>query len=97
MLNFHDQNPHPIEDTATAFRKDGGDTNPPDLIFVPTPGNGDRYPIRLLAIGIPQGVNSVIHQLHVKQFAEVAAWSPAMKARHPGEIMKVMTQYFVMK
>ena len=97
MLNLYDQNPHPIEDTAVAFREDGGNTNPPDLIFIPQPENGDRYPIRLLAIGIPPGVNSVIHQLHVKQFAEVAAWSPAMKSRYPGEIMKVMTQYFVMK
>ena len=97
MLNFNDQNPHPIEDTAFAFQDDGGDNHPPDLIFVLTPENGDRYPIRLLAIGIPQGVSSVIHQLHVKQFAEVAAWSPAMKAKYPGEIMRVMTQYFVMK
>ena len=97
MLNLYCQTPHPIEDTAVAFRKDGGNTNPPDLIFIPQPENGDRYPIRLLAIGIPPGVNSVIHQLHIKQFAEVAAWSPAMKSRHPGEIMKIMTQYFVMK
>ena len=97
MLNLYCQTPHPIEDTAVAFRKDGGNTNPPDLIFIPKSENGDRYPIRLLAIGIPPGVNSVIHQLHIKQFAEVAAWSPAMKSRHPGEIMKVMTQYFVMK
>ena len=97
MLNLYSQNPHSTKDTAVAFRKDGGNTNPPDLIFIPQPENGDRYPIRLLAIGIPPGVNSVIHQLHVKQFAEVAAWSPAMKSRHPGEIMRVMTQYFVMK
>ena len=97
MLNLYCQTPHPIEDTAVAFRKDGGNTNPPDLIFIPKSENGDRYPIRLLAIGIPPGVNSVIHQLHIKQFAEVAAWSPAMKSHHPGEIMKVMTQYFVMK
>ena len=97
MLNFHDQNPHSTEDTALSFLTGGGDGNPPDLIFVPTPENGDRYPIRLLAIGIPQGVTSVIHQLHIKQFAEVAAWSPAMKSKNPGEIMRVMTQYFVMK
>ena len=96
MLNFNDQNPHPMEDTAIAFQSGDGDANPPDIIFVPTPENGNRYPIRLLAIGIPPGVNSVIHQLHVKHFAEVSAWSPAMKSRHPGEIMRVMTQYFVM-
>ena len=97
MLNSNDQNPHSTEDTAVSFLTGGGDANPPDLIFVPTPENGDRYPIRLLAIGIPQGVTSVIHQLHVKQFAEVAAWSPAMKSRNPGEIIRVMTQYFVMR
>ena len=96
MLNFNDQNPHPSEDTATSFLSGGGDNNPPDLIFVPKPGDDNRYPIRLLAIGIPQGVNSTIHELHVRRFAEVAAWSPPLKARHPGEIMKVMTRYFVM-
>ena len=96
MLDFHDQNPHPTEDSALSFPSGGGDNNPPDLIFVPSPENGDRYPIRLLAIGIPQGVDFVIGELHVRQFAEVALWSPAMKARHPGEIMRVMTRYFLM-
>ena len=41
--------------------------------------------------------DTAIHQLHVRQFAEVVAWSLAMKARHPGEIMQIMTQYFMMK
>ena len=101
MLNFPEFNPNQPSylpsNLVTSFRDDGGDKNIPDLIFTPGNSNGDRYPIRVLLIGIPNGVNGVIHELHVRKFAEVAAWSPSLKARYPGEIMKVMTRYFVMK
>ena len=100
MLNFPEfkpnQNLYPISNLVTGFQNDGGETNPPDLIFTPGNSNGDRYPIRVLVIGIPPGVNSVIGELHVKHFADVGIWSPGLKARHPGEIMRFMTRYFVM-
>ena len=72
----------------------GGDI--PNLIFTPDYDRPNHYPIRLLAIGIPEGVDSVIHELHARRFAEVHAWSRAMRARHPQEIMRVMTRDFVM-
>ena len=97
MLNFNDQNPQPTEDTAPRSLTGGGHNHPPDLIFIPSPENGDRYPIRLLAIGIPPGVNSVIGELHVKHFADMALWSPAMKVQQPGEVMRFMTRYFLME
>lgn len=100
MLSFPELNPNQhsylLSNLVTGFRDDGGDKNPPDLIFTPGNSNGERYPIRVLLIGIPDGVNSVIHELHVRKFAEVAAWSPSLKARYPGEIMQVMTRYFLM-
>ena len=101
MLNFPEFNPnqtiYPISNLITGFRDDRGDKNPPDLIFTPGNSNGDRYPIRVLVIGIPDGVNSVIGELQVKHFADMAVWSPGLKSQHPGEIMRFMTRYFVMK
>ena len=100
MLNFPELKPnqtiYPISNLITGFCEDGGGKNPPDLIFTPGNSNGDRYPIRVLVIGIPDGVNSVIGELQVKHFADMAVWSPGLKSKHPGEIMKVMTRYFVM-
>jgi hypothetical protein len=95
MLIFLDENPYHISNRTIGFRQDKEEPNPPDLIFTPAPKNGGRYPVRVLLIGIPDGVTSVIHELYLKQFAETAAWSPAFKARYPGEIMKVMTRYVV--
>ena len=100
MVNFpefnQNQSIYSISNLITSFREDLGDQNPPDLIFTPGKHNGDRYPIRVLVIGIPDGVTSVIGELHTKRFADVAVWSPGLKSRHPGEIMRFMTRYFVM-
>ena len=99
MLNFLESNlnsnPYCINNRTTGFLNDKEDPDYPNLIFTPAPRNGDRYPIRVLLIGIPDGVTCVINELYLKQFAEVHAWSPAFKARYPGEIMKVMTKYVV--
>ena len=99
MLNFLESNlnsnPYYINNLTTGFLEDQEDPDYPNIIFTPAPRNGDRYPIRVLLIGIPDGVTCVINELYLKQFAEVHAWSPAFKARYPGEIMKVMTKYVV--
>ena len=100
MVNFPEFNPNQrpdsISNLITGFRDDRGDQNPPDLIFTPGKHHGDRYPIRVLVIGIPDGVNSVIGELQVKHFADLAVWSPSLKSKHPGEIMRFMTRHFVM-
>ena len=99
MVNFPEikpnQKPYHISNLITGFQKDGGDQNPPDLIFTPGNSNGDRYPIRVLVIGIPDGVKFVIGDMHVKRFADIGVWSPGLKSRQPGEIMRIMTRYVV--
>ena len=90
------QRPDSISNLITGFQDDRGDQNLPDLIFTPGKHHGDRYPIRVLVIGIPDGVNSVIGELQVKHFADLAVWSPGLKSRYPGEIMRFMTRYFLM-
>ena len=100
MVNFPEinpnQKPYHISNLITSFRQDTENLHLPDLIFTPAPINGDRYPIRVLVIGIPPGVNCVIGDMHAKRFADIGLWSPALRAHHPGEVMKVMTRYFVM-
>jgi hypothetical protein len=53
-----------------------------------------RQPIRLLACGVPLGVESVIHQLHVVRFAEVGEWSPPLPSPVQGEVIRILTRYF---
>ncbi|MFB2981219.1 hypothetical protein [Microseira sp. BLCC-F43] len=52
-----------------------------------------KLPVRMIACGIPYGVNSVIHNLHVVRFAEVAAWSPPLPSPVKGEIIRILTRY----
>jgi hypothetical protein len=52
-----------------------------------------KTPVRLLACGVPEAVNSVIVQLHVINFAEVIAWSPPLPSPVPGEVIRILTRY----
>lgn len=52
-----------------------------------------KRPVRLLAFGVPQDVNSVIHQLHVIGFAEVIAWTPPVPSLVGGEVIRVLTRH----
>ena len=96
MLQIVKFNSDLISSPVSSFLTGGGGTGVPDLIYTPAPGGDNRYPIRLLAMGIPYGVTSVINELHVRGFAEVAAWSPPMRAQNPDEIIRVMTRHIVM-
>ena len=96
MLRIVNFNSDLISIPVSSVLAGGQGTGIPDFIYNPAPGEGDRYPIRLLAMGIPYGVNQVIHELHVRGFAEVGAWSPAIRAQNPEEIIRVMTRYIVM-
>lgn len=65
-----------------------------DLIEVPIieVPKGKR-PVRLLACGKLQDVNSVIHQLHVLHFAVVIAWTPSVPSLVKGEVIRVLTRH----
>ncbi len=68
----------------------------PDLIFTPSFERPNYYPIRILVIGVPPGVNYVVNDLNSRGFSELREWSRPIRARHPGEIIRVMTRDFMM-
>ena len=66
----------------------------PDLIFAPHSKRPEHLPMRLLAIGHLDDVNSAVNELHARKFAEIYAWSQPIPSRYPGEIMRYMTRYY---
>jgi hypothetical protein len=53
----------------------------------------DRESLKLVAIGSPEGVNEMIHQLHVLNFREATTWSRFLPTPNPNEVMKINTHY----
>ena len=97
MVQTFGSNVYPIQGSATNFLDflgGKGNNPPPDLVFSPAPEDGNRYPIKILVMGIAPGVNSTIQELHARRFAEVQAWSPGIKGQNPNEIIRVTTRYF---
>lgn len=54
----------------------------------------DRHPILILACGIPNGVDNVVHRLHLLGFAQVGEWSHALPSPVAGEVIRVLTRYY---
>lgn len=66
-----------------------------DLLRAPIPDAPvGKYPVRILVCGIPEGVNQVVHHLHLLGFAEVGAWSPPLPSPISGEVIRILTRYF---
>jgi hypothetical protein len=66
--------------------------------FIFTPGSEpdslpDRELIKLVAIGSVNGVNEVIHQLHILDFRDAITWSRFLPTPNPSEVMKINTHY----
>jgi hypothetical protein len=59
----------------------------------PAPSNRER--LKHILIGSPELVRSTIHNLHVRGYAEVIAWSPLQPTANPGEVMSVLLRYVV--
>ena len=53
----------------------------------------NRESIKLIAIGSPEGVNEIIHQLHVLNFRDATTWSRFLPTPNPNEVMKINTHY----
>lgn len=68
-------------------------TSVPDLLRAPTDTPQGRHPVRLLACGIPKGVDNVIHDLHNRGFAQAGEWSPPLPSPVEGEIIRVLTRF----
>jgi hypothetical protein len=52
-----------------------------------------RESVKLLAIGSRRGVLALIHNLHVKGFAEAGAWSRLLPGPSPNQVMSILTWY----
>jgi hypothetical protein len=48
-----------------------------------------------LVCGVPNGVNRVIHQLHLLGFAEAGEWSPALPSPIAGEVIRILVRYYL--
>ena len=97
MLQFLTISPQPTE--ALGFNFPGGQPPEtlPNLFFTPYPTRPNYYPIRIFIIGIPGGVNSMVNDLYLCRFSQVTEWSREIPARHPGEVMRVMTRDFLLR
>ena len=94
MLQIFTINPQPQDALVTNFLWDNPSEGLPDLIFTPHSKRPDHRPMRLLAIGHLDDVNSAVNELHARQFADVYGWSQPIPSRYPGEIIRYMTRYY---
>ena len=97
MLQILTINPQCFDELGTSLLVDPPKAGLPDLFWTPYPTRPNYYPIRIFVIGIPGGVNSIVHDLYLREFAQVHEWSRPLPARHPGEIMRVMTRDFMLR
>ena len=97
MLQFLTISPQPTQGRGISFLEDKSAEGLPNLFFTPYPTRPNYYPIRIFIIGIPGGVNSMVNDLYLCRFSQVTEWSRALPARHPGEIMRVMTRDFLLQ
>ena len=97
MLHSLTISPQLVEARGINFWSDKPTEGLPNLFFTPYPTRPNYYPIRILVIGIPDGVNSIVHELYRCEFAQIHEWSRSLPARHPGEIMRVMTRDFALR
>ena len=97
MLQTLTINPQGFNELGTSLLVDPPQAKLPDIFFTPYPTRPNYYPIRIFVIGIPEGVESIVHELYRREFAQVNEWSRQLPARHPGEIMRIMTRDFLLQ
>ena len=69
----------------------------PKLLQKPIQTRNGKQPVRLLACGGSEGVNSIVYQLHILNFAEVTAWSPPLPSPVKGEVMRILTRHVTLE
>lgn len=68
---------------------------PPVASQIQPPAPPNRERLKHILIGSPEVVRSAIHNLHIRGYAEVIAWSPLQPTTNPGEVMSVLLRYVV--
>lgn len=67
----------------------------PDLLRAPLPTVPvGKYPVRILACGLPSSVDHIVYRLYLLNFAEVREWSPPLPSPVQGEVIRILTRYF---
>jgi hypothetical protein len=56
-----------------------------------------REPVKILLIGSPKGVNTMIHTLYRLRFASVTQWSPLQPTANPGEVVSLLIRQISIK
>jgi hypothetical protein len=56
--------------------------------------DSSRSPIRILVCGLPKGVESIVHRLHIEGFAQVGEWSGPLPSPVEGEVIRILTRYY---
>jgi hypothetical protein len=78
----------------------------PNTNETPTPPNSDNIPqqpqpkrerIKMIVIGSPQAVNSVIRKQYVLGFADVTEWSPLQPTSKLNEVMSVLRKQITIR
>ncbi|NJO39868.1 MAG: hypothetical protein HC769_03870 [Cyanobacteria bacterium CRU_2_1] len=68
----------------------------PELLRASIPNAPEgKQPIRILVCGVSAGVDLLIHQLHVAQFAEAGEWSPPLPSPIEGEVIRILVRYYM--
>ena len=60
----------------------------------PLPQRTPQAKVRVILLGTPEDVNSVIYELYQRDFAEVSGWSPPQTIPDSGEIIRVHIRRF---
>ena len=58
-----------------------------EVILKPAP---NREPIKILIIGSPKRVNTIIDILYRLRFVEVCEWSPLQSTANPGAVVSIL-------
>ncbi len=68
----------------------------PEILKAPIPDVPEgKKPIRLLVCGVAEGVDGIVHNLHVLGFAEVGEWSPPLPSPVQGEVIRILTRFII--
>lgn len=63
---------------------------PPTTNDISTEPRPKREHIKMIVIGSPKAVNSVIHTQYLLGFANVTDWTPLQPTSNPDEVMSVL-------
>lgn len=56
------------------------------------PQEGGRDKVRIMVLGSPEGVDSIVKSLHVLRFAEMKEWSNPLPTGRTGAVMRILTK-----